>query len=123
MTMGLHARVDSINNVLRLVMMERLAQEERYGHVNDNHPLGTGPETRWLLPYTGSSAVQVEQILRADYEDFQEETGGITWLHLIREEFAEVAMEGDLEKLKVELIQLAALAVSAVERIESGDHA
>jgi hypothetical protein len=38
--------------VLGLVRKEREAQEARYGATNGSLVSGTGPETRWLLPYT-----------------------------------------------------------------------
>jgi hypothetical protein len=106
--------------VLDQVFQERARQVRRYG-LNRDVKAGTGPETRWLGPYTGDSAQAVEQALRADYEDFQSETGLPTWVHLIREEVAEAFAEDDPVRLEAELIQVAALCVSMVERLHAGD--
>lgn len=102
-------------HVLQLVAAERRKQDERYGR-NLETPDGTGPETRWLLPYTSDSALAVENRLREDYEDFEEESP-VTWVHLLREELAEAFCESDRERLVEEVTQVAALAVKWLEAI------
>jgi hypothetical protein len=101
-------------SVLAEVLAERVRQVARYGS-NDNLEVGMGPQVRWLGPYTHDSAEDIEQVLRNDYEDFEEETGLPTWAHLIREELAETFMEADVVKREEEAIQVAALLVSYVE--------
>lgn len=103
--------------ILDLVLEHRQVQEARYGDVNLHIVDGTGPEARWLLPFTGMSAEQIQKELRRDYEDFEAETGTVTWAHLVREEIAEAFQEEDPERLAEELIQVAALCVSWVERL------
>lgn len=105
--------------ILELVRKERVAQEARYGEANLTIADGTGPETRWLLPLTTLSAEEIEVALRSDYEDFEEETGAPTWVHLVREEVAEAFQESDPARLREELIQVAALCVSWAERLPS----
>lgn len=107
--------------VLDLVLAERRAQEARYGEENEVLVDGTGPETRWLLPYTNEPAWAIQADLRGDYEDFEEEAGKPTWLHLVREEVAEAFLETDSDCLAAELIQIAALCVSWVERLPAAD--
>lgn len=102
--------------ILERVFRERQAQEARYGTANLNTQSGTGPDTCWLLPYTGSSATQIQERLRLDYEEFEDEAP-VTWLHLVREEIAEAFQEADPARLAEELIQVAALCVSWVERL------
>lgn len=103
--------------VLAKVFVERMAQEARYGEANKKTQSGTGPETRWLLPYTTDSAEQIQKELRADYEAFEDEAP-VTWAHLVREELAEAfELEADDPRLVDELIQVAALCVSWVERL------
>lgn len=104
--------------VLAKVFVERVAQEAQYGHVNHLLRSGTGPETRWLLPYTPDSAEQIQKALREDYEDWEVEEGLPTWVHLVREELCEAfeLPEGD-PRLVTELVQVAALCVSWVERL------
>lgn len=102
--------------ILELVMAERHRQVRKYG-LNRDIVDGTGPNTRWLLPYTPASAVEVEQELREDYEDFEADTGLPTWVHLLREELAEAFAEDNPERLEAELIQVVALGVSWLERL------
>lgn len=104
--------------ILSRLLTERLRQVQVYGH-NDDLQGGNGPETRWLGPYSSSPAVEIEAHFRDDYEDFEEETGKPTWVHLIREEVAEAFMESDPILLQDELIQVAALCVSWCEKLEA----
>lgn len=107
-----------IRAVLDLVLAERKAQEARYGEANEKLLDGTGPGTCWLLPYTFSPAHLIQDDLRLDYEEFEEETGAPTWVHLVREEIAEAFLEADPDRLAEELVQVAALCVSWVERLD-----
>jgi len=104
--------------VLQLVADERIEQERRYGDVNLTTKSGTGPESRWLLPYTSQGATDIQRELRDDYEDHEDDTGEVTWLHLVREEVSEAfEREHDDPRLKDELVQVAALCVSWIERL------
>jgi hypothetical protein len=103
--------------VIQDVLKERQEQVRRYG-LNADTPDGTGPETRWLLPYTSVSAREIEADLRADYEEFEEEAP-VTWVHLLREELAEAFAESEPERLYEEVLQVAALAVSWLEKLNS----
>jgi hypothetical protein len=103
--------------ILELVFNERQRQEARYGDANLTIEDGTGPRVRWLGPFTERSAEDIQIELRHDYEDFEVETGAPTWLHLVREEIAEAFQESDSDRLAEELIQVAALCVSWVERL------
>lgn len=105
-------------NILELVFDERQKQEVQYGDANRHTKSGTGPGTRWLLPYTFDSATQIQQQLRYDYEDFEAEGNPVTWAHLVREEVAEAfELPEDDPNLVAELVQVAALCVSWVERL------
>ncbi len=103
--------------VLDLVLEERVAQEARYGGANLTIVSGSGPEVRWLAPVSGLGATELQKVLRRDYEEFEDETGAPTWVHLVREEIAEVFQEDDPARLAEELIQVAALCVSWAERL------
>lgn len=103
--------------ILELVLEERQAQEARYGAANEELDDGTGPETRWLAPFNWVSAASAQVGFRADYESYEEEVGAPTWVHLVREEIAEAFQETDPARLAEELIQVAALCVSWVERL------
>lgn len=102
--------------VLERVFLERQAQEVRYGGANLTTQSGSGPGTRWLEPYTTDSASTIQEKLRTDYEGFEDEAP-VTWVHLVREEIAEAFQEDDPARLSAELIQVAALCVSWVERL------
>jgi hypothetical protein len=101
--------------VLDLVVQERFRQEQLYS-ANDQLIDGTRPRAQWLFPYTDDDAVSVESVLRADYVS---RPGLPTWAYLVREEVAEAFKEDDPERLAEELIQVAALCVSWVERLKS----
>lgn len=103
--------------VLNLVLEERRAQEARYGVVNETIENGTGPEFQWLLPYTSNPATTIQEKLRLDYEIYEEKAGAPTWAHLVREELAEAFQEADRGRLAEELVQVAALCVSWLERL------
>lgn len=105
------------DRVLELVREERTRQEAQYGHVNPLLESGTGPEVRWLDPFTPDGADQIQVRLRWDYEAHEEAHGLPTWAHLVREEIAEAFQETDPHRLAEELVQVAALCVSWVERL------
>lgn len=114
--------LETTQDVLLMVLKERRAQERRYGDVNKTTKAGTGPDTRWLMPYTADSAVTIQRKLREDYELFEEETKSVTWVHLIREELAEAfELDPSEPELITELVQVAALCVSFIEHLQSGE--
>lgn len=104
--------------VLNLVLAERKRQVARYGF-NEALKDGTGPDSKWLYPFTGMSAQEIEPVLRQEYVNFEARHGLPTWLHLVREEIAEAFQETNPERLTAELIQVAALCVSWIERIRA----
>lgn len=101
-------------SVLENVFEERIRQVKQYGH-NEENPHGFGGE--WLSGITDREAHEIEEVLREDYENFEERTGTITWTRLIREEVAEAFDSDDPEHAVKELVQVAALCVSLVEDI------
>jgi hypothetical protein len=107
--------------VLEDIFDHRVEQERRYGHVNDLLLDGTGPKVRWLDFVDGSPlfATSIQRFLRDDYEKFEAEHELPTWMHLVREEIAEAFQESDETRLEEELIQVAALCTSWVERIRA----
>jgi hypothetical protein len=102
--------------VLGMVMHERERQVDRYGH-NQDLENGTGPDVLWLgnthAYLTSLPAESIELALRKEYERHDRPT----WMHLVREEIAEAFKESDPERLEEELIQVAALCVSWVEKL------
>lgn len=98
--------------VLERVFEERTRQVAQYGH-NEDVQDGTGA---WLTPFSDADAEAIEVGFRRDYEDHELTHGLPTWMHLVREEFAEAMKAEDEEELIAELIQVAALCVSWVEK-------
>lgn len=110
--------------VLDLVRAERVRQLSKYG-TNADLEQGFGGMVSgypWLSPYTHDDATEVEASFREDYEYYERHHGVPTWMHLIREEVAELFAARDHKDLVAEAIQVAALCVSFVEHIHrSGD--
>lgn len=105
-------------NVIIDLVRRREAQEERYGHLNDLLVDGTGPDVQWLPAGVEFNAQQIQQWFRRDYEaQFDEEARLPSWMHLVREEIAEAFEQSDPERLEDELLDVAALCVSWIERL------
>lgn len=103
--------------VLEMVFDERLRQVARYGH-NDELEDGFSPETPWLEPVDRTMpAHEIQRVFRIDYEAHEIVHGAPTWMHLIREELAEMfEREPDDPRAVDEAIQVAALLVSWAEK-------
>lgn len=105
--------------VLQAVSNERANQFYRYG-TNAQLRDGTGPDVNWI-PFYPHTAKDVEVVFREDYDQHGGDEGA-SWMRLVREEVAEAFQESDPERLEEELIQVAALAVSWVEKIRERNH-
>lgn len=88
------------------VIQECNRQIEKWG--KQTHPDGTGAD----------DAVMVCKYIR---EECQRAfcAGEGTWMHILDEECAEAFAESDLEKLRAELVEVAAVAVSWITDIDS----
>lgn len=97
------AVVPKYHAVLREVAAERAAQDEKWGE--QNHPDGTG-----LAIY---EQMATDARKRCD-------TAGkfITYADILEEEFWEALAESDPTLLRKELIQVAAVAVAWVEKLD-----
>lgn len=115
--MGVHAEGCQTVNVLSDVRAERARQFARYG-TNEDLLDGTGPQVEWLGD-VGGSAVDIEGYLRKNYEAHETEFGKPTFRHLVAEEVAEAFQENNPKRLREELLQVAALAVSWIEKIDA----
>jgi hypothetical protein len=104
--------------VLHLIRLERLRQIEAYGS-NADLDLGfegTVSAYPWLLPFSGFDGEEIESGFREDYELYKASHGGKpTWMHLIREEVAELFKATDKDNRVEEAVQVAALCVSLLE--------
>lgn len=102
--------------VLNDVRAERARQFARYGN-NDDLLDGTGQA--WLQPFSSASSREAERGFRDDYEMRERWHGKPTWVRLVREEVAEAFQETDPARLREELVQVAALAVSWIEKLDA----
>jgi len=106
-----------LEEVLHLVRDERTRQIQQYG-TNDDIELGFGSSVSsypWLTPFHPATAVEAQRVFRWDYEGYVQIHGKPTWMHLIREEVAELFEVHRREDAIAEAIQVAALCVSLVE--------
>ena len=103
--------------VLQMIRHERERQIQQYGS-NANLARGFGSKVSscpWLVPYAPNNAQQIETAFRENYEQYERDNGEVTWMHLIREEVAELFASRYRENTIDEAIQVAALCVSLVE--------
>lgn len=102
--------------VLNDVYVHRAEQVREYG-TNADLLDGTGPGVSWLHPLSVSSAVKIEEKFREEYASHG--VPAPSWMHLVREEVAEAFMETNPDRLREELIQVAALCVSWLEQLDA----
>ena len=103
--------------VLDMVFAERVRQVGQYGHNQDLED-GFGPETRWAAPLRPDmTAQEIQQSFRLQYEAIEAAGGTVTWMHLLREEFAEwLESDPNSSDAVMEALQVAALLVSWAEK-------
>lgn len=110
---------DTVNDVLGEVLCERLAQHLKWGR--QDHPQGTGPVTHPLssIPHPNAGAhAQARHFRRL--ADVRGANGRLTWADILLEETFEALAEDDPEKLRAELVQVAAVAVAMIESLDRG---
>lgn len=91
--------------VLSEVAAERAKQDAKWG-AERTHPSGTG---KAMSPPASYFKTECDRAAR---------DGTITWLHILQEEVAEAAEEGDPSLLRQELVQVAAVAVAWIESLD-----
>ncbi|MFF0816606.1 hypothetical protein ACFYVR_15865 [Rhodococcus sp. NPDC003318] len=99
------SRRNTIRGVLAEVWRERDRQDEQWGE--QNHPNGTGG--------AGHRAKAVDARLRCQ---LAAELGLVSFRDILGEEVAEAFAESDPKALRAELIQVAAVAVAWVEKLD-----
>lgn len=106
--------------VLNLLRDERVRQEDEHGSTNSSLAMGFGGSVRatpWLMPYSDAESGNIEAAFRADYEAYAKTHGLPTWMHLIREEVAELFDTRISSDTIEEAVQVAALCVSLCEQL------
>lgn len=104
----------NVTSVLGEVMAERWRQHEKWGQ--QNHPDGTGPGRRWpgLFNHAMADTANIAK-LQVDHEA---KRGECTYGGILLEEVFEAMAEGDRQNLRAELVQVAAVAVAWIEKID-----
>jgi hypothetical protein len=105
--------------VLNLVRDERTRQDQTHG-LNLDVEMGFGgsvPSYPWLMPYSDADSGRIEAAFRADYGEYESTHGLPTWMHLIREEVAELFDTHSSSDTIEEAVQVAALCVSLCEHL------
>lgn len=95
-------------SVLMSLALERRRQDQKWGQ--QNHLDGTA--SPWWKEFGHTSDLAKQLCGRAA------EQGSLTWFHILHEEMCEAFEETDPKKLRVELIQTAAVIVAWIEAIE-----
>lgn len=111
------------SEVLTEVQDERNRQNAKWGE--QNHPNGTGPET---YPLGEMDCLTFSELGECDgpelaavatlTTDKSARRGTVTWKDILLEEVFEATAEEDPDKLRMELIQVAAVATQWVEAID-----
>lgn len=91
--------------VFTAISIERMRQDQVWGE--QNHPDGTGG-------YYAREDAEDAKVLCRD----RAKAGTITWRDILDEEVKEAFAESDLDKLRTELLQVAAVAAAWVEAID-----
>lgn len=95
-----------MNNVLDEVKAERERQDAKFGD-QSGHPDGTG-----------GPAAAMRALFDREHCDDRAVIGLVTWRDILQEEVSEAFAEEDPEKLRTELLQVAAVAVAWAEAID-----
>ena len=109
-------------HVLSLIREERSRQIRMYGS-NADLSIGFGGSVTaypWLSPYCDANSGEIENAFRSDYENYEATHGNPTWMHLIREEVAELFDTRNEHDMITEAIQVASLCVSLCEQLLEG---
>lgn len=105
-TAGLAAFAEAVDT-------ERQQQLAKFG--DQRHPDGTGPHTAsWgALIHADTAATEARQRCQQAAA-----RGDLTWRHVLNEEVAEAFAESDPERLRAELVQVAAVCAAWISDID-----
>lgn len=94
------------------VIQERARQDAKWG--TQLHPVIGGMGFRSL----SQERYQEQAVGMKEVNDYRVENGTLGWDTILLEEVYEAFAEGDLEKIREEMVQVAAVAVGIVEDID-----
>lgn len=98
---------DLMEQIFDDIRLERKAQDAKFG--KQMHPNGTSAKFK---PMADSARNACQKAA---------DSGQLTWMHVMREEFWESQSETDRARLRVELIQLISVGVAWVECLDEQD--
>lgn len=107
-----------MENIFREIKFERIKQDKKWGV--QNHPCldpillnkDTTPQ-RMCIEYEIPTENRARQLLELAIEN-----GTLSYAHIALEEFTEAVSEFDIHKRRQEIVQLAAVLVAWVEKID-----
>jgi hypothetical protein len=101
-------------DVLIEIQQERVRQDQKWGE--QNHPDGTGPDE----PLLGMYSYDYEYLatMAKEATDTHAAAGICTFADILLEEVFEALAEADQDKLRKELIQVAAVATQWAQKID-----
>lgn len=102
--------------VLSEVRLERMRQHQKWGE--QNHPDGTGEDWSFCSGQHAGWAEDAANDARRRCQEAATKPWGDTYALILHEEVAEAFAESNPERLRAELIQVAAVAVAWVEAID-----
>lgn len=95
-------------------------------HGDQRHvPLGMGPDTYPLYlgsrvdPQTKASTLSLLATLATDSRSFSQGDGSVTWRDILTEEVFEAYAEADPAAVRAEMIQVAAVAMKIIDKIDA----
>lgn len=103
--------LERTNRVLVDVRIERTRQHAKWGE--QNHPDGTGLDALFVMASYGCDAEDAKACCQAAFR-----AGEGTYAHILWEEFAEALEETDPKRLRAELVQVAAVVVQWIEKLD-----
>lgn len=110
---------ESAYQILIEVAQERKRQDQKWGE--QNHPDGTGPSQHLLgMGYYDTMSFDFEDIAEACKQrtDRHAKKGTVTFADILLEEVFEALAEEDQDRLRTELIQVAAVATQWAQKID-----
>lgn len=99
--------------VLLEVLAERKRQDEKWGQQNHPWIQDEGPDEwapDWAFVYTEAEAKNLV--------DLRDKAGRLDYAGILTEEYHEALAADDIAKVREELVQVAAVAVAAIESID-----
>lgn len=104
------AKFASISGIIDAIVLERIEQEDKWG--------------KQVRPMLGGEATVIRDNLKSLADKWKainnRSMGGDAWYRILLEKVYEAVSEPDMDKMREELVQVAAVAVEIIEAIDMG---